>query len=69
MLGIAFNGQCRLWTNAPRGWGWPAKLAGIAITALAGMQGAPFWFDMLQKLVNLRAAGKKPEDNPEKKGE
>lgn len=35
--------------------------AGWTITALAGMLGAPFWFDMLQKLVRLRTA-LKPRD-------
>lgn len=36
------------------------KLAGIAMTALAVSLGAPFWFDLLGRLVNLRAAGAKP---------
>lgn len=36
-------------------------LAGWVITALAGMLGAPFWFDLLQKLVRLRSA-LKPQD-------
>lgn len=33
---------------------------GLLLTALAGMLGGPFWFDLLQKLVNLRAAAPKP---------
>lgn len=36
------------------------KLVGIALTALAISQGAPFWFDMLQKIVNLRLGGNPP---------
>jgi hypothetical protein len=36
------------------------KLPGILITIVALSLGAPFWFDMLQKLVNLRAAGNPP---------
>ncbi|KQW43338.1 MULTISPECIES: hypothetical protein [unclassified Roseateles] len=37
-----------------QGWlGW-------LVTALAGMLGAPFWFDLLQKLTNLRGTGPKP---------
>jgi len=36
------------------------KLIGIFITALAAMQGAPFWFDMLKRLVNLRGTGPNP---------
>ena len=35
-------------------------LLGWLVTALAGMLGAPFWFDLLQKLINLRGAGPKP---------
>jgi hypothetical protein len=38
-----------------------SKLAGWIITAAAVSQGAPFWFDLLQKLVNMRLAGKKPD--------
>lgn len=35
-------------------------IPGWLITALAVSLGAPFWFDTLQKLVNLRGAGPKP---------
>ncbi|HLO28756.1 MAG TPA: hypothetical protein VK249_06460 [Anaerolineales bacterium] len=38
------------------------KLVGIFITALAAMQGAPFWFDMLKRLVNLRGTGANPAE-------
>lgn len=36
------------------------KLAGLFITIVALSLGAPFWFDALNKLVNLRAAGSAP---------
>jgi len=36
------------------------KLAGCFMTALAVSLGAPFWFDLLGRLVNLRATGEKP---------
>jgi hypothetical protein len=36
------------------------KIAGCLMTALAVSLGAPFWFDLLGRLVNLRAAGAKP---------
>jgi len=39
---------------------WPLKLLGWLITALAISFGAPFWFDLLNKFVDLRGAGKKP---------
>lgn len=38
---------------------WLTKLMGLLITASAVSLGAPFWFDMLNKLVNLRMAGAK----------
>jgi hypothetical protein len=41
------------------GVGLISKLMGLIITAAAVTQGAPFWFDLLQK--TLRLAGKKPE--------
>lgn len=38
-----------------------AKIAGLLVTVVAISMGAPFWFDMLNKIVNLRAAvGAKP---------
>ncbi|MDW3645551.1 MAG: hypothetical protein R8P61_00640 [Bacteroidia bacterium] len=46
----------------------PAKTPfwGFVITALALCLGAPFWFDLLTKLVALRGAGKKPEEKEKK---
>lgn len=38
------------------------NLLGWLFTAAASVFGAPFWFDMLGKLVRLRGAGPKPED-------
>ena len=34
---------------------------GLTITSFSISAGAPFWFDMLLKLVNVRRSGKKPE--------
>ena len=36
------------------------QVAGWVVTALAGLLGAPFWFDTLQKVVNIRGTGPKP---------
>jgi hypothetical protein len=36
------------------------RIAGWLITTLAVFMGAPTWFDILNKLVNLRGNGKKP---------
>jgi hypothetical protein len=39
------------------------NLLGWLITAVASVFGAPFWFDMLGKLVQLRGAGPKPGED------
>lgn len=39
------------------------KFVGLLISVLAVSQGAPFWFDLLQKAVNLRLAGNLPPDS------
>ncbi|MBU4262424.1 MAG: hypothetical protein KKC76_11235 [Proteobacteria bacterium] len=36
---------------------WFTKLAGLLITTLAVSLGAPFWFDVLNKITNIRSAG------------
>ncbi len=38
------------------------KLVGIFITGLAARQGAPFWFDILKRVVNLRGTGANPTE-------
>lgn len=37
---------------------------GWLLTALAATLGAPFWFDMLNRIISIRAAGKPPEEEP-----
>lgn len=37
-----------------------SKILGFILTALAVSLGAPFWFDMLKKLVNIRSSGARP---------
>jgi hypothetical protein len=39
------------------------KFLGLLLTAFAISLGSPFWFDLLNKLVKLRGAGKKDETN------
>jgi hypothetical protein len=39
-------------------------LLGWLITALAATLGAPFWFDMLNKVIAVRSVGKAPEERP-----
>ena len=45
--------------------GWASlKLVGEVITVFAILQGAPFWFQLLTRLVNLRSSGPPPEPRP-----
>lgn len=37
-----------------------SKITGLLATILAIMMGAPFWFDLLNKISNLRGTGSKP---------
>ena len=41
--------------------GWIYKGLGLLITTILVSLGAPFWFDMLSKLVNFRTTGIKPK--------
>jgi hypothetical protein len=55
--------------QVPIGWDhWPGlsdvtglKVVGLLLTTLALLLGAPFWFQVLSKLANMRAAGPRPE--------
>ncbi len=49
------------------GWVWGSRVVGWLLTALAVSLGAPFWFDLLNKLVNIRHGMSKPEVAKEKK--
>lgn len=40
---------------------WVIKILGWIITALAVSLGAPFWFDLLKKLVNIKSTGNTPK--------
>lgn len=57
------------------GWGdvskdtkgdWLVRALGWLLTILAVSLGAPFWFDLLNKFVNIRAAGKSPDESAKK---
>jgi len=43
---------------------WMERILGWALTILAICLGAPFWFDLLNKFVNIRSAGKSPAEKP-----
>jgi hypothetical protein len=40
-----------------------SKFTGLFITVLAASLGAPFWFDMLNKIMSVRSVGKSPREN------
>src|SRR5262249_25844287 len=39
---------------------WAINVGGWLLAAIAVSLGAPFWFDLLNKLINVRLAGSKP---------
>jgi hypothetical protein len=41
-----------------------SKLLGLFLTAIAISLGAPFWFDLLNKVISIRAAGRAPHEKP-----
>lgn len=56
---IWIQNQCSVIVNLPAMndiWGWVGKLIGILFSGLAAAQGAPFWFDILKKLINFRGS-------------
>jgi hypothetical protein len=52
------------WTEVPKRDQWLTIALGWLITAFAVSMGAPFWFDLLNKFINVRASGKAPEEEP-----
>ena len=56
-------GECRELSNLPAWgdlWGWIVKIFGLVVSGFAAMQGAPFWFDILRKLVGFREKTQPP---------
>ena len=45
-----------------------SKLTGLVATIIAIMMGAPFWFDLLNKVANLRGTGAKPPSSTDVTG-
>jgi hypothetical protein len=57
------NSVCKQLNNVPLDpYGWVLKILGFMITGAAAAQGAPFWFDILKKLVNVRSTGPNPSE-------
>jgi hypothetical protein len=65
VFGFAVAGECYPIINAPHFndlTGWLLKLVGLIISGLAAAQGAPFWFDILKKIINIRSSGLNPAE-------
>lgn len=45
---------------------WLSRVCGWILTIFAVSLGAPFWFDLLNKFMNIRGAGKAPEEEAKK---
>jgi hypothetical protein len=63
IYGLMLADICYPVINAPHPdntTGWIFKGIGLLITALATSKGAPFWFDVLNKIINVRLAGVNP---------
>ena len=63
-MGNSRREGCRQVKDAALGQnaGLLAKLLGLILTVLAVSPGAPFWFDLLSKLANVRGSGAVPTD-------
>lgn len=71
LLVDAVRGRNASLGRLPIGWGplppslrdhrWPAQVGGWILTALALSLGAPFWFDLLGRFVNVRNGIRRPE--------
>ena len=48
---------------------WIIRICGWITTAFAVTLGAPFWFDLLNKFINIRSSGIKPKGSEEEKKE
>jgi hypothetical protein len=62
-LGVPLGwSDSRNWPGWVWTWDWVVKVFGLLLTAGAASLGAPFWFDMLNKVVTIRSTGKAPEE-------
>lgn len=61
LFGFVAGKKCYPIINTPSDiTGWMIKLVGLTVTGMATAQGAPFWFDVLKNVINLRTTGGKP---------
>ncbi len=63
--GLKVGRQCYPIINAPAPndlTGILIKLFGLLVSGIAAAQGAPFWFDILKKTINIRTNGANPSE-------
>ena len=49
------------WEATPKKEEWVNKIIGLLLTALAISLGAPFWFDVLNRVAKIRSSGAEPK--------
>jgi hypothetical protein len=49
------------WEAVPEKCEWANKIIGLILTAMAVSLGAPFWFDILNKIIKIRSSGAVPQ--------
>jgi hypothetical protein len=63
---LGWTDESKLWTTFPQSGNdylvRSEKLMGLLLTAFAASLGAPFWFDVLNKFMVVRSAGKSPKE-------
>jgi len=52
-------------TSVPKGSEWYNRVLGLLLTAFAATLGAPFWFDVLNKVMVIRSTVKPREKSPD----
>jgi hypothetical protein len=50
------------WKEWPSPIEWPAKVIGLLVSIFAVSLGAPFWFDILQRVMRVRQSGISPRE-------
>jgi len=64
---LRVGNECHVRANVPSYYdinGWLSKLIGILISAFAAQQGAPFWFDVLRKMINVKSQASSKSEQP-----
>lgn len=62
LLGQVLGWEGALQDSSKRAW--MERVLGWFLSILAVCLGAPFWFDLLNKFVHVRSAGKSPDEKP-----